>query len=136
MRARNFALRSLQIGLLTLLLGTPLLSVAAPPAAKRVAPPVVRPVTVAGIRYAVVLATRARGLPQEGGYIAATDLQSGREIWLRRVYETQYTPGLEEDVQDVFIRSMKVGKGGKTLEIVDELERHHRVDLRPRRPQP
>nr|MBL8411469.1 hypothetical protein [Dechloromonas sp.] len=136
MRAFKSALRTLPICLLMLLLGTPQLSAAGLPAAKRVAPPEVRPVTVAGIRYTVVLATRARGLPQEGGYIAAIDVKSDREIWLRRIYETQYLPELEEDVQDVFIRSMKLGNGGRTLEIVDELDRHHRLDLEPRRRHP
>jgi len=129
---RRSAFKSVLICLLSPLLGNPLPSMAAPPAAKRVAPAPVRPLTVAGIRYDVVLATRARGLPQEGGYVAATDRQSGTEIWLQRIYETHYAAGMEEDVQDVFIRQMSVGKTGRTLEIIDELDRHHSLDLTTR----
>lgn len=104
----------------------------AAPAAKRVAPPQVRPVTVAGIRYVAVPDTRSRGLPQEGGYVAAVDPRSGRELWLQRIYETHYDPALEADVQDVFIRSMKAGTGGRALEIVDELDRRYTLDLATR----
>lgn len=108
------------------------LAAADAPAAKRVAPAPVRPVTVAGIRYEAALATRARGLPQEGGYVAAIDIRTGSELWLQRIYETQYEPRLEEDVQDIFILRMKAGAGGRTLEIVDELDRRYSLDLATR----
>ena len=118
------------------LAGMPAADNADAPAAKRVAPAPVRPVTIAGIRYEAALGTRARSLPQEGGYVAAIDAESGQELWLQRIYETRYDPALEEDVQDVFIRRLRAGPGGKTLEIVDELGRRYTLDLATREPRP
>jgi hypothetical protein len=118
------------------LAGMPAADAAGAPAAKRVAPSPVRPVTIAGIRYEAVLGTRSRSLPQEGGYVAAIDAGSGRELWLQRIYETHYDPALEEDVQDVFIRRLRAGPGGKTLEILDELGRRYTLDLATRESRP
>jgi len=116
--------------------GMPAADDAGAPVAKRVAPAPVRPVTIAGVRYEAALGTRARSLPQEGGYVAAIDAVSGQELWLQRIYETRYDPALEEDVQDVFIRRLRAGPGGKTLEIVDELGRRYTLDLATREPRP
>ncbi len=113
--------------LCALLAASPLASRAAPPAAKRVAPAAVAPVTVGDVRYEAAQATRARGLPQEGGYVAAIDTHTGAELWLRRIYVTEYDPALEEDVQDVHIRSLRRISGGKTLEIVDERGRCYQL---------
>jgi hypothetical protein len=100
----------------------------APPAAKRVGPPAVPPVEAAGLRFEVVHWGRERGLPQNGGYVAAVDPQSGAERWLLRVYTIEYDRDLEEDVQDVFIESMRWNPTEKVLEIRDERERTYTVD--------
>lgn len=118
--------------LCAVLIASPLATRAAPPAAKRVVPAAVTPVTIGKVRYEAVHATRVRGLPQAGGYVAAIDRRTGAELWLQRIYETKYDPLLEEDVQDVFIRSLRRGPGGKTLEIVDERGRCYQLTLASR----
>lgn len=98
------------------------------PAGKRVAPPDVPPVDVAGVRIEVLPWGKERGLGQNGGYIAAHDPASGRELWTLKVYDVVYQPKLEEDVQDVFISQMSKA-GGDTLAITDEKGRHYLVDV-------
>lgn len=102
------------------------------PAGKRVAAPVVAPVTLHGVRYEAPAGTRGYGDDQEGGYIVARDARSGRELWRLRIYVTDYTPGLEEDVQDVYIRSLRAGRHGRTLDIVDERGRRYTLELATR----
>ena len=136
MRTLPPLLRAVRLGLCALLITIPLATRAAPPAAKRVAPAAVAPVTMGKIRYEAVHATRARGLPQEGGYVAAIDTRTGAELWLQRIYETPYDPALEEDVQDVYIRRMRRGPDGKTLAIIDERGRCYRLTLASRAVQP
>lgn len=97
------------------------------PAAKRVGPPDVEPVTIDGVRYEAVHWGRERGLGQNGGYLEAVDAASGASLWLLQVYAIDYDPDLEEDVQDVFIETLKAGPRG-TLKVVDERGRRYAVD--------
>ncbi len=97
------------------------------PAPKRVGPPEVEPVTIGNVRYEVVHWGRERGLGQNGGYLEAFDAASGASLWLLQVYVIDYDPDLEEDVQDVFIESLKTGPRG-TLKIFDERGRRFVVD--------
>jgi hypothetical protein len=102
------------------------------PAGKRVAPPEVAPVTIGEIRFEAIHWGRDRGLGQNGGYIAALDRRTGSELWVLKVYDIEYDPSLEEDVQDVFIASLsRTWLGGK-LDIRDERGRRYRVDPRTR----
>jgi hypothetical protein len=99
--------------------------------AKRVAPPDVPPVLFRGVRIEAIHWGRERNFKQNGGYIAAFDPASGRELWTLKVYDLVYDPKMEEDVQDVFIRKMtKVSPSG--LLIVDEKGRRYRVDVKAR----
>ena len=136
MRTLPPLLSAARLGLCALLITLPLATRAAPPAAKRVAPMAVAPVTIGKIRYEAVHATRARGLPQEGGYVAAIDTRTGAELWLQRIYETPYDPALEEDVQDVYIRGLRRGPDGKAIDIIDERGRCYRLTLASRAVQP
>jgi hypothetical protein len=107
-------------------------AVAQAPAGKRVAPPEVAPVTIGEIRFEAIHWGRDRGLGQNGGYIAALDRRTGLELWVLEVYDVEYDPSLEEDVQDVFIASLsRTWLGGK-LDIRDERGRRYRVDPRTR----
>jgi hypothetical protein len=81
---------------------------AAAPSRKRSAPPKVAPVEHRGVRYAVVRGAKGRGLPQNGGYVEATDIASGRSLWLVKVYEVVYDPGIEDDKREVYIRSLRL----------------------------
>jgi hypothetical protein len=72
---------------------------AAPALAKRAAPRPVPPIEDGGIEYSV-----PHGLKM--GVVRATDLKTGRLLWLRQVYAVQYDPQLEADVQDCYITRM------------------------------
>ncbi len=100
------------------------------PRPKRVAPPKVKPVSVGKLRIEAVHWGRSRGLGQNGGFIAATDTETGKEVWLLKIYDIAYDPQLEEDVQDVFIEKIRSYNG--RLDITDEHSRHYTVDLASR----
>ncbi len=100
------------------------------PTAKRVGPPEVAPVTIDGTRFEALSWGRTRGFGQNGGYIAAVDPASGRELWTLKVYAVTYDPEMEEDVQDVFITGLAVRDG--RLEVTDEKGRRFLVDVKSR----
>ena len=98
------------------------------PSRKRVPPPVVPPVTVGDIRFEAIHWGRERGLGQNGGYLAALDKRTGAELWTLKVYDVEYDPSLEEDVQDIFIRSLSRTLLGGKLKVTDERGRRYRLD--------
>ena len=100
------------------------------PQPKRVAPPNVPPVVLGGARIEVPWG-RSRGLGQNGGYIAAIDVGTGRQLWTLKVYDVAYDPRMEEDVQDVFIAKMTKGTRNR-LAIVDEKGHRYLVDVKAR----
>jgi hypothetical protein len=102
------------------------------PSGKRVGPAQIAPVTIGNKRFEVVHWARDRGLAQNGGYIAALDISSGKELWLLRVYETTYDKSLERDVQDVFIKSMSKKIFSETLKITDENGHSYLVNTQTR----
>ena len=89
--------------------------------------PDVPPVTRDGLRYEAVEWGRARGLNQNGGYLAVIDVASGREVRLIRVYGPRPEDGREADKQDVFIRAMAFEPDGR-LRVEDERGGTYRVD--------
>lgn len=99
------------------------------PQPKRVGPPQVSPVVISNIRYEVIHWGRERGLGQNGGYVAAIDTASGKELWTSKIYAVEYKPKLETDVQDVFIKTMVVAPDGQSLLISDENNRHFVLDV-------
>jgi hypothetical protein len=101
------------------------------PRPKRVAPPNVAPIVLGGVRIEVIQWGRSRGLGQNGGYIAAIDVGTGRQLWTLKVYDVAYDPRMEEDVQDVFIAKMTKGTRNR-LAIVDEKGRRYLVDVKAR----
>jgi hypothetical protein len=98
------------------------------PAGKRVGPPEVPPVTIGNVRYEAIHWGKSRGLGQNGGYIAAFEAETDRELWTLKIYDIVYDPKMEEDVQDVFIETISESPRNKTLKIVDENGRKYRVD--------
>ncbi len=100
------------------------------PRAKRIAPPAVEPVTLDGLRFEAIHWGFERGLDQNGGYIAAIDTATGNERWILKVYEIDYDPKLESDVQDLFIERLAVS--GDLVEVTDERGRRFTVDPRTR----
>lgn len=111
---------------------TPAPVAAQAPAKKRGPPPPPPAVTAGGTRYAAVPRARDRGLDQAGGWLAAIDIASGRELWLVKLYETGTDPDMETDKQDVFIRDLRLVDGRRALVATDERDRRFRVDLATR----
>jgi hypothetical protein len=85
-------------------------------------------VTTSGVRYEAVPWGKARGLRQNGGYIAALDAQSGAELWLLKVYDVHYDNDMEDDKQDCFIARLSL-LGEDRLEVVDERGKSYTVNL-------
>jgi hypothetical protein len=99
--------------------------------AKRSGPKDVPPVTVEGVKYSAPHWGKASGKTQNGGYIQANSVETGKLLWELRVYEIKYDPNLEGDVQDVFITSLKLVDGN--LEVVNERGDAFLVDLAKRK---
>lgn len=95
--------------------------------------PEVAPITLAGVRYEAPPWGRMQGLPQNGGYVVATDTRTDRVLWRVRVYKSQPKVEMESDKQDVFITTLQLEPGHRALRIEDERGRHYRLDLRTRR---
>src|SRR5262245_56290714 len=100
------------------------------PRPKRVAPPKVKPVTVGNLKIEAIHWGRSRGLGQNGGYISASDAETGKELWILKIYDIAYDPALEEDVQDIFIENIQSDDG--RLDIADERGRRYFVDVQTR----
>lgn len=99
------------------------------PRASRGPPKPVAPLVLDGIRYDPALGD-ARHLPTNS--IAAFDAATGEALWRVEVYPQRYAavPGLETDVQNVFIRSIEADPRGGALRVSDERGRRYRLDLK------
>ena len=95
--------------------------------AKRKAPKPVQPVIHNGVRYVAVHWGGRVGKRQNGGHVQAWDVKTNTCLWTRQAYTTRYRRGLESDVQDVFITSMKVV--GDKLAVTNERGKTFKLDL-------
>jgi hypothetical protein len=102
------------------------------PHGKRVGPPEVPPAHIGPLRIEALHWGRERGLGQNGGFIRAVDERTGTEEWVLQVYGIDYDPEMEEDVQDIFIRSIQLVDEDASLLIADERGRHFRVAVESR----
>ena len=84
-------------------------------------------VTFGALRIEALPWGKARGLGQNGGYVAAYDAATGNELWTLKVYSVEYDPRKEEDKQDVFIEELADQDG--QLRVTDERGRTYLVDL-------
>lgn len=71
--------------------------------------------------------------PQNGGFIEAHDPRNQERLWRIQVYKTPYIPNLEQDVQDVFIKSLSYDKVHRLLIVSDEKERLFILNLKNQR---
>ena len=62
------------------------------------------------------------------GYIEARDVNTDEILWDLKVYEVNYLPTLERDVQERYIISLEVKNEG--LEIINEGNEKYLVDLK------
>jgi hypothetical protein len=106
------------------------------PAGKRAGPSKVASVVVDDVEFAAIPWGKARGLGQNGGYLAARDPETGKEIWTLKVYDVPYDPALEGDVQDVFITALAKSASGHELVVTDERGRRYIVDPKTRTARP
>ena len=97
--------------------------------ASRAAPPVVPFVTFEGIKYRQVLDATEFGKDQRTGYLAAYPEDGDKPLWLLQVYQTTKVGHLEQDVQDVFFKSMKLDAEHRQLLIENELGNKFLVDI-------
>jgi len=102
----------------------------AAPSKKRAPPPPPPSVKLKGVRYKAVTDGMARGLGQNGGWLAAADRASGQEIWRLKVYAPPVDPGKEADVQDIYIARLKLVDHASALMVTDERGSRYRVDLK------
>jgi len=70
----------------------------------------VEPVTHNGIKY-IAPHFKITDKQVQRGFIEAWDIKTNNKLWDLQVYETKYTPELEQDVQDIFITVMKIDHG-------------------------
>jgi hypothetical protein len=101
-----------------------LLCFSAPPLlAKRAAPQSVAPVVADTVEYSA---------PHElMGVVVATDRQSRKKLWQKRIYRVARNPALESDVQDVFITSLAIE--GNALIIRNERGDQYVLELSTRK---
>jgi len=90
--------------------------------AKRAAPVKVEPVIYEGIRY---VAPNDNG---RRGYIEAWDVQTNKKLWELTIFTNGLKPGLEEDVQWVFINKLTIRD--EMLMVTSERGATYQVDLR------
>ena len=92
--------------------------------AKRAVPSKVTPVQVGSIEYSA-----PHGKSQnQMGCIEARKVGSGELLWIRQVYVVKYDPDLEGDVQDVYIKKIKVK--GNSLIITNERKSEYQLNLK------
>jgi hypothetical protein len=91
--------------------------------------PVVPPVEHEGVRYEPLQAASSEGLAP-GVYIKATDVKSGQRLWTTRLWETSFDANREADVQNVFVRSLKLDASAGLVRVEDEKGRAALVELK------
>ena len=97
--------------------------------AKRKAPASVQPVDHAGIRYAVDPWATENGARIKGGVVTARNLETNALIWTLTVYVVDQKPGLESDVQDVFVKSLSIDAAKNRLIIQNEKNHTYWLDI-------
>jgi hypothetical protein len=91
--------------------------------AKRAAPQSVNPVVSGNTKYS------AQG-DGRTGYVVANEVITGKELWRVEIFRVHLEPGLEEDVQWVFITELKLVDNA--LLVKDEKHRCYVLDLSTR----
>jgi hypothetical protein len=99
------------------------------PEKRRKAPDAVAPVTHDAKRYVAVHWGKARGLEQNGGFVAVIDDKTGDEISLIKIYAVTYDGDMEADKQDVLITSLSLDENAKCLIVQNEKGLKFSLDL-------
>lgn len=96
---------------------------------KRAASAEVAPVVLNGVRYQPQHWGAVAGQRENGGFVSAVDVATGRELWTATIYQTRRTDEIEGDKQDVFITQLKALPGGQRLMIENEQGARYVLDL-------
>ena len=94
---------------------------------KRMAPKPVKPVIYQGIKYQAIHWGKSRGFKQNGGYIEAFKVSTGKRLWVLKVYHIQYGR-LTGDAYDNFITKMWIKNG--YLYIENEKDDTYKINLK------
>lgn len=70
----------------------------------------------------------------QGGIIEAQNATTKKLLWSKQIYQVHYIADLETDVQDVFIKNIKIKNGN--LLITDEKDRYYSLNLKTRKIRP
>lgn len=102
--------------------------------AKRAAPAEVPKQVAGGVVFTAPHFTTGKdGESVHGGVVEAREEKSGKLLWSIRVYETRHDPGLEGDVQDVFIKTLSHDPVHGLLVMSDEKDRVFVLDLKSKK---
>lgn len=103
---------------------------------ERAAIPEAVSVSRAGVRYEAIVWGRTRGLQQNGSFVAAVDVRTGRERWIVKIYDAAPDDDREADKRDVFITALSLDAEGRFLHITNEQGAVFRLDTRTRKVMP
>ncbi len=87
----------------------------------RIAGPDVPAIEFEGLRYSQIINAAREGLDQRTGYLAVTDIATGRRVANVKAYLVDFDPDMEADVQDVFFTRLELDASNRTLIIESEI---------------
>ena len=95
--------------------------------AKRRAP-TARPVVHQGVRCEQLSRPAEQGFSQSGGVLAATDVASGKQLWVTQLFKTEFDPKEETDAQEVYVSQLVFDAMAGVLLATDERQRRWRIN--------
>ena len=95
--------------------------------AKRALPKKVESVARDGIRYSAPVFSESSNHKQLSGYIQAWDTRANKKLWELKVYDIKYDPGLEKDVQEIYITSLTFDSAGNLI-VANEAGEEYKVE--------
>ena len=110
-------------------ISTLLLLLASSVMAGREAPEAVPSISTREAVYSVPHFVAINGNRQNGGFIQAHHPKTKELLWTVKVYMTRYDNDREDDVQDVFIKSLSLDEEHNLLILSDEKSRVYALDL-------
>ena len=100
--------------------------------AKRAAPEEVPAITTDKAVFSVPHFSKGKRA-QNGGFVEAHDPITKKLLWRIQIYKTVYDQSLEQDVQDVFIKTLSFDKSHDLLIMSDEKARVFVLNLATRK---
>ena len=97
--------------------------------AKRAAPKDLTPIVTDKAVYSAPHLRRPEFSMRNPGFVEAHHPKTKKLLWRIQIYNIKYDPALEQDVQDVFIKTMSLDKKNNSLLISDERSRTYVLDL-------